>query len=157
MSNFSILDDGDNISDHLPIIMELSIEFEPASQIPEKTQETSKLRWDKLNPCRIDDYTETLRVLVDANPRKLTQCVSACFCSEKTCLESIQNEYDLLVYCLQTADSALPRHKPGVSKDWWTDGLTELKNKSIDIHCIWKNAIPHVMTIHRVVGLHRQH
>ena len=33
----------------------------------------------------------------------------------------------------------MSRQKPGISKSWWTDGLTELKNKSIEIHNIWKN------------------
>ena len=36
------------------------------------------------------------------------------------------------------ADRVLPRHKPGVQKYWWTDDLTCLRDKSIEIHRIWR-------------------
>ena len=51
---------------------------------------------------------------------------------------SIQNEYDNLVSLLTLADKVLPRHKPGVQKHWWSDELTELRNKSIEIHRLWQ-------------------
>ena len=50
----------------------------------------------------------------------------------------IQEEYDCLLSCLKHADAPLPRHKPGVEKDWWTPNLTHLRNQSIDIHRRWE-------------------
>ena len=35
------------------------------------------------------------------------------------------------------ADTFLPRHKPGVHKDWWSSELSDLKNQSMDIHNLW--------------------
>ena len=37
------------------------------------------------------------------------------------------------------ADKLLPRHKPGVQKHWWTDDLTHLRDKSMEIHRLWKS------------------
>ena len=59
--------------------------------------------------------------------------------SNQSCLESLQTEYDYIVNCLKDADSALPRAKSGVQKDWWTNNLTNLRNKSVEIHSIWIN------------------
>ena len=41
------------------------------------------------------------------------------------------------MHCLKGADSILPRHKSGIEKDWWTEGLSRLKQKSIEIHRVW--------------------
>ena len=60
-----------------------------------------------------------------------------CHCDKAKCRTAIQAEYDDLLHCLKTADAALPRHKPGVEKSWWTPQLTELKEKSIAIHQLW--------------------
>ena len=31
-----------------------------------------------------------------------------------------------------------PRHEPGVQKLWWTDGLTNLRRRSIEIRRLWQ-------------------
>ena len=67
-----------------------------------------------------------------------------CRCRNSSCLKSLQQEPDALISCLHKADSSLPRHKPGKEKDWWTQGLSELKKKSIEIHSLWmREGRPH--------------
>ena len=39
--------------------------------------------------------------------------------------------------CLKEADASLPRHKPGTEKEWWSENLTDLRNKSIEIQTLW--------------------
>ena len=39
---------------------------------------------------------------------------------------------------MKKADQILPRHKPGLQKNWWTEELTALKNQNIEIHRLWK-------------------
>ena len=65
------------------------------------------------------------------------QCQATCHCSDDFCKATIQAEYDSLLSCLKAADAPLPRHKPGVEKDWWTPNLTVLRNESIAIHRRW--------------------
>jgi len=36
------------------------------------------------------------------------------------------------------AESFVPRAKPGSYKHWWDNALSDLKEKSIDAHKLWK-------------------
>ena len=141
LSNFSVLDEGDNMSDHYPIMMTLSIECTNETNKKTKTAIPRVLKWSGLSKDHIDAYTDRLSELIHALPPPDVQgqCPSACLCTSPDCHQSIQQEYDDLIHCLRRSDSSLPRHKTGIAKDWWTDGLTELKNRSIEIHSIWKN------------------
>ena len=50
---------------------------------------------------------------------------------------------------MKLADSTLPRYKPGLEKDWWTDGLTKLRDESIEIQNLWiTEGRPHQGPIH---------
>ena len=50
---------------------------------------------------------------------------------------------------MKSADSALPRFKPGIEKDWWTDGLSRLRDDSIEIQNLWvSEGRPHQGPIH---------
>ena len=65
-------------------------------------------------------------------------------CDDDKCHAAIQTCYDSLISCLKKAAAPLPRRKPGVEKSWWTPGLTELRQQSIDIHNLWKvEGCPH--------------
>ena len=50
---------------------------------------------------------------------------------------NIQSEYDNIMRQLKEADKCLPRHKPGVQKSWWTDELSSLRQKNMEIHRLW--------------------
>ena len=142
LSNFDILDDGDNMSDHFPIVMKMRVNLEPAQPSFRYNSSGKTLKWDKLSTSHLDTYTSKLHNLVDSlpAPEVSLNCNATCFCANKSCLESAQREYDNLLQCLQTADSTLPRQKPGIRKDWWNEDLDNLKKESIDIHNSWKNA-----------------
>ena len=141
ITNAVILDEGDNVSDHLPIMMNLCGKFNNKLETPPTTSRSSKLKWGSLNGSAIDGYTDRLQRLIDALPQPEVswRCTAVCLCDSEWCHNAIQNEYDSIILCLQNADSPLPRHKPGVGRDWWTEGLTDLKAKSIEIHTLWKN------------------
>ena len=49
-------------------------------------------------------------------------------------------EFDSITHQLTNADKILPRHKPGVQKNWWTEELTALKAQCIEIHRLWQAA-----------------
>ena len=141
-SDHKILNEGENPSDHLPILFGLPLTipnnfFQPSSS----DNKPAKLRWDKLTLEQLQQYDNRLSVLVDASPSPLTlsPCQATCHCSNEVCQANIQAEYDLLLLCLKTADSTLTRHKPGVEKDWWTPELSILRDQSILIHRRWED------------------
>ena len=141
ISNHAVIDDGDNLSDHLPIILNLAAEIHRSKPDQTKTEHDAYLRWDKISDGKIQDYSQKLHDLVNLCPRLnlRSSCPNKCRCRDEACGVAIQKEYDFLVSCFQTADSCLPRFKPGTEKDWWNERLTVLKNQSIDIHSLWKS------------------
>ena len=141
LSNHAVLEDGDNISDHFPIMMSLSAQIQPTKKETISPDSSPSLKWEKLTKNHRDDFTSRVHNLVDSlppPPPAVRECVNKCRCREQVCQKSLQQEYDDLISCLQKADSTLPRHKPGIEKDWWTPGLSEIKSKSIEIHSLWK-------------------
>ena len=148
----SILSEGENPSDHFPILFSLSIPLSDASDPPVACGvKPAKLRWDKLTSIQQLPYANRLSNLVEASqwPLSLSRCQGGCHCSEMSCQADIQKEYDCLLMCLKTAAATLPRHKPGVEKDWWTPNLTILRDQSISIHRRWEAVgKPHQGSIH---------
>ena len=132
-----ILDEGGNVSDHLPVLLTLplTLSAEIAPQIEESVK-SPKLRWDKLTKDQRDLYEERLSHILE-NTSSPYQCQRRCHCDDAKCQDAIQGEYDSLIRCLKRAAAPLPRHKPGVEKSWWTPVLTELHNQSIDVHRRW--------------------
>ena len=132
-----ILESGANVSDHLPLMMELSVSLSVAPERHAENAKTPSLKWEKCSNEHKQAYTNQLsQCLLDAPPG-LTQCRKS-HCSDQTCLTSIQQEHDALIGLMKKADKVLPRHKPGVQKSWWTDELTDLKNQNIEIHRLWQ-------------------
>ena len=140
LSNHIILDDGDNPSDHLPILMTLTTTTPTAvERFENHAQPEPVLKWDKVNDAQKNSFTQKLAFLTDSNPPPdaLIRCQPQCQCRESACHTALQAEYDCLIQCMKKADAKLPRHRPGLEKGWWTRGLTDLKNKSTDIHALW--------------------
>ena len=139
MSQFVILDEGDNQSDHLPINLTLSSDFGHQSLDPNGSNAVESLKWGKLNDSHKKEYTER----VDSFTRNTTNavfnlpCSNKCHYDDAICKQCLQQEYCNLGKCMKDADSSLPRFKPGSEKDWWTNDLSRLKQQSVDIHSLW--------------------
>ena len=120
LKNHQILDDGDNTSDHLPIIMTLSTTS--VANVADESPSLSKdsIEWGKLSTALCSQCTQRVSALVDAHQvlAAFHQCQSRCRCDDRSCQEGLQMDYDLLMSCLKDADASLPRHKPGLKKDW---------------------------------------
>ena len=64
-----ILDEGDNVSDHRPITIQLQVSLKTNSTVDEDTNlVASKLKWEKLTSDDIVHYQESLQQLVGAKP-----------------------------------------------------------------------------------------
>ena len=133
-----ILDAGDNTSDHLPIMFCLSSKV--VEEPPKEKQKASRpsLKWEKCSEQDKTAYANRLSMLLPHHPSIVTSC-NVAHCKKDECISSLQAEYDLITQIIGEADKVLPRHKPGVQKHWWSDELSLLRNRSIDIHRLWQS------------------
>ena len=140
-SNHSILNDGDNPSDHLPLLFSINLPIKDLVPTSESVTRPAKLRWEKLNSEQLQQYANRLLLLLQSTPSSLplSDCHTICHCTNEVCKTAIQNEYDTILTCLKKADASLLRHRPGIEKEWWTPNLTALRDQSIDVHRRWKD------------------
>ena len=134
------LDDGENLSDHLPITMSLTVDCSEqyANQQNKTDSRPPSLKWDKCSPDLKLQYSQRLAQSLSESQSLLTKC-HVIHCSNVNCKCSIQLEYNNLVTQLVTADKVLPRHKPGIQKSWWSEELSALKALCVDAHRLWVN------------------
>ena len=150
LSNYAVLDEGDNLSDHFPIIMSLKTKLQPRPLTASRSIDVRQLKWAKLSESHKDIYADRLHnILALQQSYSPHLCLNGCRCRDSRCEAAIQEEYDSLISSLKLADSTLPRYKPGVEKDWWTDDLTRLRDESIEIQNLWvTEGCPHQGPIH---------
>ena len=138
-ANHAILDAGDNTSDHLPILFQLSCKMSAQPSCVKPQSKRPSLKWEKCSEQQKQLYTNHLAFISAQRPSEITHCQLA-HCTSSNCIRSIQAEYDTLVDIVTEADKVLPRHHPGVQKHWWNDHLTTLRNQNISIHRDWRDA-----------------
>ena len=133
----SILDEGENPSDHLPITMLFSVALSPNEVESSPIRPTPTLKWNKLSDYHVQLYNNSLSTVLHSRQWVTSSSCDGCHCVKQECRDIIQSDYEFLISSLCAADSILPRYGPGVAKDWWSSDLSALKEKSIDIHNIW--------------------
>ena len=138
-SDYKIIDEGDNTSDHLPIVMRLALNHKNKLLHETQCRPNASLKWDKISHSQRIAYASELAILVDACelPVALLMCQNQCKCDEPTCHGALQHEYDQLINCIMEASQSLPRYQRGVEKEWWTRELTDLRDQSISIQNVW--------------------
>ena len=132
----SILNPHDNVSDHLPLEIVISIDVEEFSY--SKPRVTEYIPWSKLSQADIDSFQSTmLQALnsVSVPVCALNHCDS--LCDSVSCIGSIEKYYHDIISCIAVADKTLPRRRHGFSKPYWSPELTDLKQKSYDAHRLW--------------------
>ena len=117
-------------------MMQLSTEISSTPESQPETAPQPSLKWDKCKEEAKQEYTRRLDCSLNESPSLLSRC-NVYHCKHDVCLASIQAEHDNLTMQLKSADRVLPRHKPGVQKTWWTEELTRLKEKNVEIHRLW--------------------
>ena len=134
-----ILDEGENTSDHLPLLMKMSLHLTDSNHNSSSAPSLGKLDWNKMPEKDKVKYASRLELLLLQRRTSLgvSSCLRPCGCRSHSCLEDIQREYDEILSCLITASDSLPRRRAGVEKDWWTSELTQLRDQSIAIQQLW--------------------
>ena len=139
ISNIRVLDEGDNNSDHLPLMMNVSIKTKDYQASEPISMATKSLHWNKMTDLHKEKYAENVeRLLLEHQSQApILICENVCHCSNNHCRVFIQNEYDAIVSALTQASKHLPKSTKGVEKDWWTDNLTKLRDQSLAIQSLW--------------------
>ena len=130
-----IIDSGANLSDHLPICIEVKCEAFDATDDRRDVELRRRFRWDKVD---IWSYYHTTYNLLSQIPISdgLLDCLKQHSCSAQYWVDYV---FDYIVNALSSSAEAWdPRTKPGFFKVWWNDGLSELKHASIEAHKLWK-------------------
>ena len=129
-----IIDSGDNLSDHLPICIEVQLELDNSNGVSKDMEHKWRLRWDKadLISYYYDTYNYISGIPVSDG---LWNCLKGSSDNAQSCVDLV---YDRLVFALSAAASRhVPCVKPSFYKAWWNDALSELKKSSIDAHNLW--------------------
>ena len=162
---FNIIESALNLSDHLPIIIEIppiltgKENNQTAARNDDHNKSVLKLRWDKAN---LNLYYEKTRLnlqpimdnfvplygqvldslaLFNANLFCRNEMPSHRAGQYEECKRIIDEFYPLFVAALIDASTVtVPVIKVNALKHWWSEELTELKQRSIDTFHVWKDA-----------------
>ena len=135
----SILNHHDNVSDHCPVEIVLTLQIDEFSY--PKPKATEYIPWSNLSDDDINSYQHSMSHALNAIPIPvcaLNHCDK--ICDSIGCINDIEKYYENIISAIFVADLSLPRRKHGFAKPYWSTELTELKRKSLDAHNLWKDA-----------------
>ena len=139
IDNSEILHPPDNVSDHLPV--EINVSLKITDFLKEESNVTNYIPWASLSSNEIGTYRNSmLSALRSINVPFNALNHNSRLCNNCDCLTALEKFYNDIVLSIAVADDTLPRKKHGLSKPFWSPELTALKEKSVDAHKLWKNS-----------------
>ena len=128
----------DNVSDHLPIEITISVEICDFFREPSKI--TNYIPWSTLSDVELSNYQTAMTHAL----RQITIPSHALnhanhLCDNCDCIIALETFYKDIIGAIEMADRSLPRKRHGLAKPFWSPELTDLKKKSLDAHNLWKN------------------
>ena len=126
VSDFKIINDGANLSDHLPISITLIL---PALKNADKNNSVKhvihEFRWDKGD---LDSYYMLTGRMFQSIAHDFPCLLHDTNCDNNNCCLDIDIYYNEIVHCLvNTANSCIPKIPASALKHYWSDALNELK------------------------------
>ena len=135
-----IQDFPENTSDHLSVSIELSLTL--ADPIRKHIPAIPRsINWHKVTGEIKEQYESLMSAGLDSIRipfDRLLHGNSCCDCIDH--IASVEAYYNDIVSAINSAERCLPRRKPGVSKSFWNDELTELKSASVDAFILWSDS-----------------
>ena len=139
VSNVTVGEFFDNHSDHLPVIMELSLSFSK-KKFTEKNEAKKSVLWSKLSQAKLDEYYMTLEQHLDAIDVPNSIFHGQNLCCDNSHIYDIEMYFTAIVESIRIADSVLERSSFRALKPYWSRELSELKRQSFVSHRAWLNA-----------------
>lgn len=146
LSSVRILHDGDNLSDHSPFCVDLTIKLSESNANnsnsyyvdPSDRKLGYALRWDKANLAQY--YNATYVNMYDLF-YKICDVYNNFHAYDMTSRNvAINNMYNDIVAILNNCSSCVPKASTCLLKFWWNDHLENLKCKSIDACKLWNDS-----------------
>jgi len=133
-----MVDSGLNLSDHLPLSLDIALKLNTASlphTVSISNSSRFRLRWDKADV--VSYYYGTSEQLSKlCIPDYVQRCTIGCNCEVQSTVDSVHSA--IVKALLNNSDRFVPRTKSGFYKHWWNERLDELKQASIVTHNLWK-------------------
>ena len=126
-----------NVSDHIPVRLELNVNISPL--IAHNLKSGFYIPWNSLKDSDIDVFRNTMANCLDqiAIPtNSINHCTS--HCDESSHILDLERYYSDVVDAVKQADLSLPRLRYGTNKSYWSPELNDAKTKSYDAFSIWK-------------------
>ena len=138
VSNIRISTHGNNLSDHNPVEMDLSVQI-TEMQTPSDKRLPLYVNWNKLQ----NDSLTLFREAMSQNLNTIVVPFNEIIHGDKCCLDdshkcSLENYYDKIMSAVINAESLLPKTDPNCQRSFWDDNLNELKQNSITCSQNWK-------------------
>ena len=142
VKSVDILQCGNNISDHLPVIMEMSLKTDTMNRCNvDKPTVNSTISWSKMREDEILKYKNVMdSMLDDVSVPFSTMEHDYNICTSIDHIALIEEYYSKIVDCITVSESYLPKTRPSHQKSYWNNYLTQLKTDSIDAHKAWNDA-----------------
>lgn len=139
--HYSVLDDIDNQSDHLPILLIINCD---SPNVPDYNYETApniypRQQWDRADFTTISDYKfqlDKLLLLFDV-PIDCFNCTNV-LCINKLHIANIQQFHDNIIKSCLDASRVIPVSKPSKHVPGWNEHVAQHKHTAQFWHFIWK-------------------
>ena len=127
----------DNLSDHLPVTFNIELTV-CVTDINRVNYLPMNVNWANVD----DDIKQQYANLMEMNLRSIDVPIHSLIHGNNCCdspdhIFYLEKYFTDIVNAIQIADQCLPRARPGISKDYWSPELTDLKNASYDAFILW--------------------
>lgn len=137
VKRISISHSGNNVSDHIPVEMDMDLQIIESSSSKPKLQRF--VNWSKLTSDHKQAFKEKMSESL-ANIHIPTHGIfhgNTC-CSDDTHKFALEQYYLQIVSAVSQAECVLPKVDPNIEKSYWNADLSELKQASIECNTQWK-------------------
>ena len=138
VDNIRVSHYGNNVSDHLPVELDLHVSVTESYVGKRKT--LPYVNWKKLSQESLELFKQKMTVNLDSINAHCTDIHHGNkLCSVDSHKASLENYYNDIVNAVLNAQNCLPRTDNNVQRSFWTDELSDLKRASINCTNFWKS------------------
>ena len=138
VKNVRISHNGNNVSDHSPVELDLYTSIDEISVINKPAP--LYVNWSKLSPELKTLYSQTMKenlAAIDVNYDSILHGEYCCNDNSHIC--SLEEYFCDIVEAVISAESVLPKTNPNIQRSFWSAELDELKEKSVECNNYWKS------------------